>query len=463
MSNNSSLRFDGLLPYQRKSFEDFYEAFVTKNVAVNASDLGTGKTYVTSNLLAHFRESPQLIICPLSVVPTWKKVLKLFGAEADVVNYEKARMEKFGYGAWSYFDRGEKTYKRWTWGSEVDTICWDEVHRCGGDLTENSLLLRAAKRQGKRILMLSGTLAESPLKLKAIGYALDLYGPGQVSKDFRSFLFTNGCVPTPFGIKFTGRGFPGINPEERQKSVMSRIRGWIFPEYGTRLTVEDIGAEFPESQISAELYQTADDGREINRLYSELAAEVERWRNKSATDRNPEHPLTKRLRERELIELLKVGIFEDLATDALAEGHSVVIFVSFIPTLRALAERFPEAEIFYGDCSDRERQSALANFQSGDSNTILVQIDCGGTGVDLHDLVGGHPRYVLLSPGYSAVNLRQALRRVQRIGAKTKSIQRVVCVAGTVEEDVAKAIQRKSGNLDALNDEDLTPENLRTA
>ena len=51
--------------------------------------------------------------------------------------------------------------------------------------------------------------------------------------------------------------------------------------------------------------------------------------------------------------------------------------------------------------------------------------------------------------------MRQTLGRIWRDDAKTKSIQRIVCVANTVEEDVCRNVQQKLNNLDMLNDGDL--------
>lgn len=453
--------FEGLLPWQHGSYLELQSAFALRGIAVDASEMGTGKTYKAARLLTHF-DAPQLVVCPLSVVPTWERVLAKFGGEATVSNYEQVKIERNGLGRFVEFEYRKRKYRRWEWAPEIDTVVFDEVHRCGGEESGNSLLLRAAKRQSKRVLALSGTLAESPLQLRALGELLDLYGKGQPIGSWRSFLFCNGVVITPYGLKFTGRRFPGANTLERQKSVMSRIRSQIFPKWGTRLTIDEIGVDFPETQITTELYKTTNDV-EINRLYNELGAAVEQWRLRSAGDKNPDHPLTSKLRQRQFIELLKVPIFEDLAKDALGGGHSVVIFTSFLATIEALSAKFPEAEIFYGEMTSAQRRAALDRFQSNQSRMIIVQIDSGGTGVDLHDLDGRFPRYVLVSPGHSAKNLLQALKRVQRAEAKSKSLQRMVFVKGTAEEEVHRNLLRKVDNLNSLQDEDLIPNFLQVS
>ena len=63
----------------------------------------------------------------------------------------------------------------------------------------------------------------------------------------------------------------------------------------------------------------------------------------------------------------------------------------------------------------------------------------------------------IISPSYSVVTFKQCLGRVWRDGALSKSIQKIVFVAGTSEEAVCNKLQAKLNNLDAINDNDLSP------
>jgi len=51
--------------------------------------------------------------------------------------------------------------------------------------------------------------------------------------------------------------------------------------------------------------------------------------------------------------------------------------------------------------------------------------------------------------------MRQATGRVWRDSAKSKSIQKIVFVSGTVEEKVCNSVNQKLANLDLLNDGDM--------
>jgi superfamily II DNA or RNA helicase len=170
---------------------------------------------------------------------------------------------------------------------------------------------------------------------------------------------------------------------------------------------------------------------------------------------NKHNHLVIELRYRQQIELVKVPLFIDMIEEAKEEGFSVVVFVNFTETINAIASRINTTCIFDGTVGDNERERNKLRFQNNDEQVILVNVMSGGSGLSLHDLHGGHPRMSLISPSYSPVNMRQAIGRIWRDDAKTKAIQKLVCVAKTVEENVYNNVIKKLDNLDLLNDGDL--------
>ena len=101
--------------------------------------------------------------------------------------------------------------------------------------------------------------------------------------------------------------------------------------------------------------------------------------------------------------------------------------------------------------------SNIESFQDNRTKVILCALQAGGVGVNLHDLSGDAPRVSLISPSYSAIDLRQALGRIHRAGAKSPAIQKIIFAKDTVEEDVCYAVRAKLRNLDLINDNDITP------
>lgn len=99
---------------------------------------------------------------------------------------------------------------------------------------------------------------------------------------------------------------------------------------------------------------------------------------------------------------------------------------------------------------------AIESFQKNETNVCLCMVQAGGVAVSLHDLEGDHPRVALICPGWSAVELIQALGRIHRNGGKTPCLQKLIFADGTVEQIVQRKVKNKVDNLSALNDGDLS-------
>ena len=119
---------------------------------------------------------------------------------------------------------------------------------------------------------------------------------------------------------------------------------------------------------------------------------------------------------------MKVPTFVELVKDACEAHNSVVVFVSFRQTLEALSDRLVDhvdgLVTIHGEQSDEDRAEAIRLFQSNEAQVCVCMIQAGGTGLSLHDETGKWPRISLISPTFSAVELRQALGRVHRAVAR---------------------------------------------
>jgi hypothetical protein len=442
-------------PYQEKSIEHLLGVLARRNGAVDASDMGVGKTLVGVEIMKR-ADLPSLVVCPKAVMPGWKRTGDAQGIEFDILNYEMLRTGRTQYGGWRAPDLRHKS--RWfNWHPGVKRIVWDEVQRCKGFETGQSELLKSARRVGIQNIGLSATLADTPMEMDAIGYALGLHdsdspptlrNPAPLS--FYHWAHRYGCGGPPFG-------FYGGNDD------MVRLNAVLFPDCGVRVKKEDLGDLFPETQITAELY--AIDGAErLNALYADMAVALATLR--ARTDNYfMQDPFVAMLAERQKIELFKVPVFVDLTKDAVAQGMSVTIFVNFVLTLDEICKRLvTSCRIDGSQIGARGATIREANrqaFQDDEERVIACIGEAGGIGLDLHDVTGKHPRLSLISPGFNAKLLRQIFGRVQRVGGKSKSIQRVIFAEGTCEVGVHKCLSGKLNRLDGLQDGDLMPENLK--
>ena len=87
-----------LFSYQEKHLRNLITIFKTKNVAIDGSDTGTGKTFIASAITRFFNLKP-FIICPKSMISSWNNVLKKFNLiPLGIVNYETIKLGKY-YGS----------------------------------------------------------------------------------------------------------------------------------------------------------------------------------------------------------------------------------------------------------------------------------------------------------------------------------------------------------------------------
>lgn len=483
-----------LKPWQAASVDHLLAVLRQHDSAVDASDTGVGKTFV-GLAVAQALQLPTLVICPKIAVSNWEVTAsEFFGEKFSVINYENLRTGRTRYGIWANqkllsagrsfiytcqrclrryrseetidlcayqsigvhcFDTRTRPIKRgsFSFNPAVKFVIFDEVHRCGDLDSLHAEFLVAAKRQRIKHLMLSATLADTPLKLRGIGYSLDLHSDrsdevdagGRVTKkNYFAWAGKRGVRRDP---RFKGlKWFAGA---EEQKSIMAGVRAEIFPARGVRVRCEEIPG-FPEQVISADLIDLDEQATTaIKQLYEELEEEGKL-------------EITKILKVRQEIELQKIPAMFELASDRLGQGFSVGCFVNFRATAEELSRRMA-VPFIDGSVTGAKRDEIIRSFQSNDTRGLVLNSEAAGLSINLQDMDGEHPRFGIVSPPWSAVTFRQLTGRFRREGGKSKSFFKVLFAAGTVEVKMWRALRGKLDCLDSLNslnDNDLQPGNL---
>jgi superfamily II DNA or RNA helicase len=437
----------GLREWQVPLVAQLCSAMKANKAAIDGSDTGAGKTYVATAVARELKLKIG-VVCPKAVISAWKKVItKHFGMKPEfVLNYESVKTGKYkDIGVWKPISRNS-TREFFQWNLPKDTlIIFDESHRLKGHGTQNAEIAVAAKKQKYQILCCSATNAINPIELKATGLILGLY-----KKGFPQFLRDHDCEKGRFGWEFGG-----------DKTVLKKLHTELFLKRGVRIRKEDIKG-FPDCEIIAEAYNLDDvSEKEAKLVYAEMNRELSllsiKCKNTAEWKINA---MVIQLRARQKSELLKVPLFVEMVEDALEEGQSVAVFLNFSETIRALSKRLNTNCIVWGENKGDERDKNIDGFQADQHRVILVNMQAGGSGLSLHDLNGKYPRLALISPTPSAVNLRQALGRIHRDGAKSKSMQKIIFIANTEEEDTCDRVKAKLENLDTINDGDVLVGNI---
>lgn len=421
-----------------------------RGVAHDGADTGTGKTYVAAWIAAQL-QLETLVICPLSVVPTWRAVLADAGVTATVMNFELAhrrlgKLKPWGSGSFFVFEK--------QWG----LVIFDESHRTSGDTTINSKMLIAAKRQKAMILSLSATAADSVLRFKALGYALNLHS----LVDYRSWLFSYGVQEKPIYGRggrqvLQKNGQPAMKLEIGKKAnavAMARLHEQIFGAggRGARMRISEI-PNFPSVQTEVRLLD--DCPASVAKLSDELQTF---YKQRNTLAQFSEDEMAKLVHWRMAAEVAKIPHLLDMAEDAL-ETSRVAIFCCFKRTVEELTlaaekRKWKYAFVVGGQHPD-ERQAAIDDFQANKLDLIILNIQAGSVGLSLHDKVTQMPRTAIICPSWSATELIQALGRCRRDGGGFAQNFLVYWSTG-VEARVASAVRRKLDNLSLLNDAELS-------
>jgi len=425
------------LQWQREGIDKVVGILKEHSAALEASGTGYGKTYVAA-FAAKQLGLRAAVVCPKSVIPAWVRTLEDVGVDYYfVTNYEMLRSTKHErYGGWKIKNR------KYEWRIPRDCVLvFDEVHRCKNYKSQNAKFLRAAREWGGKVLMMSATVAESPEHMSAIGYALKLF---QEPTHYLSWAWQYGFRKSGFAFEFMGGA-----------AELQAMHAAIFPDKGHRVRVEDIHG-FPENRVEVVAVPVDNVA-----LYDELMAKLAELEEKRDRDGFTAEGMTELLRSRQEAELLKAPAMADMAIDLVEAGHSVPIFVNFRGTHELIKQRVHAAGIKFaeiiGGQDTVQRQLEIDSFQSDRARVMVSMIQAGGVGIDLHDTHGHHSRVSLISPGFAAVELKQALGRSCRAGGKTKTIQRICFAADTIEEKIRWAVKNKLDRMDTINDGDLAP------
>ncbi len=494
-----------LLEYQVPHLMKLYNSLDKKNRAIDASDTGTGKTYTAIAVCKMLKCNP-FIICPKSVVTNWVNVCKYFNCElVGIANYEMIKsckyynksfkMEKCPYITKETVKKEKKvkipksryeTLENIKFIKSIDKnllletfqklidneikqkedeipdkfipdynlnfpentiVILDEAHRCKnlGSLT-NKLLL-ALNKTNTKILMLSATLSDKIECFKPFGIMLGFYKEQSCFADWVKYQATLRHIFNKEHIN--------IKDDENKIKLIHKA---IFPDFGARMKIKDLGDLFPKNNIISTCYYLQNHD-EVNKQYKEINESINELKNKETKA----NVLVKILRARQKIEMLKIPLIIDLIEEAIDnnENNSIVIFLNYRETMEQIKNilnedmKIKNISLIIGEQKIKERDKHIDKFQDNSNKIMLCMVQAGNVGISLHDLHGDNPRISLISPSWSGQDMKQVFGRIHRAGAKSPAIQKLLYVANTYEEKVCELLQNKIKNIDILNDGDF--------
>jgi superfamily II DNA or RNA helicase len=500
--NNAILNHINLLEYQTIHYSNIKKSIINHSRALDASDTGTGKTFVSVKLCNELGLIPW-VICPKSVVSSWHRVIKQGGIKKFyIITYEQLMLSTNLIEKTSLNDSNE-----YDWKFESNSIfkdkqkekylfIYDEAHKCKNIKTINSKILVSLSKYPVKILLLSATIIDKPLYFIPFGMVLGFYKNVQEGIDWMS------------GI---------INTNSKSTNPMLPIHKILFPQYASRMRIDDTVDVFKDNKIIFEgidmknyweiekkydkinkileynkenkkslnikktkSTKSTHSNKDIDNSDSDKNSnsdknsdaeidlnkdinyrnetdinngkydEIETETNKTGTKKNNGIGRIQKIRQE--IELLRIDTIYEMTLKYINKGKSVAIFVNFTETIKQLASRLNSNCIIWGSQSLKERSKAIDDFCSDKSRIIICNTMSAGTGISLHDTLGQFPRVSVISPTWSAQDLIQVLGRIHRAMGKTDCEQLIMFCKGTIEESIGNVIKQKINNIRMFND-----------
>ena len=444
----------GLKDWQKPLAEKMADVLGRERAFLCAANTGAGKTYLACDVIKRLG-IPALVVCPKIARTQWRSVLEGMGVEDKVIGV--INPENLIASKRNPFYSHEDGWKNIPEGPVL--LIFDELHRsCSGvyKLSKPGQKGQGCKQAlmaarwvnkstpGHKVLALTATPADSPLKMQTLGYLMGFHS--FVAPSFYDWCRRHGC-----SMQARGRqaAFAFTRDRLRAKAIMEGIRKDMGERFMS-ITPNEIPG-FPEETREVVLVDLAKEDHEaLVRAYEEMPELMKKPSRDS---------MVKLLRLRQQAEFCKASVLAKMAKDEVEDGNSVFIAISFTDARLRIQMELEKAGVpfgaIYGGQKESERNGMIDAFQQNRTHVIIGMMQACGVALSLHDTKHERPRVSLISPSYSASELLQALGRIRRVGG-THATQRIVLAAGSVEERVARAVSGKVDNIGALTDADLS-------
>jgi SWI/SNF-related matrix-associated actin-dependent regulator 1 of chromatin subfamily A len=410
-----------LRPYQIEGVEKILK--LGRDVLL-ADEPGLGKTVQVAEVVNRTRPAGVRVVCPASLRLNWARELEVWltfrPAAVEIMSYEAVVSAKDAL-------------------AEVDLLVFDEAHYLknpDAKRTRKCLALAAKKR-----LFLTGTpVVNRPMDLypmlNAMGLAVSRVDYGKRYCDgFLQVVKWNPRTRRPMRTVWNFSG--ASNVEElsallKSKCMVRRTKAEVLSELPAK-TRQVVELDIPLS-ATPEAVRTA--------VYPDFASA-------DAAGVSPDVAFRDLSAVRLETALHKLPHVIAYIQDLLEEEEKLVVFAWHREVIDALAASLPRAVKLHGGMSDRAKDRAVQDFQTGDARVFVGQITAAGTGITLTAADTAVFAEIDWVPG----NVTQAEDRLHRIGQSNPVRIIHLVQAGSVDCRMVRALVAKQEVIDAVNDD----------
>ena len=428
--------------------------------------LGTGKSRCAITFSQEIGARRTLILCPLSVCDAWRDQFEKFAPDTEVVILNKRSVAKKREEAAAGLERARAYAKPcvivvnyesarnmplsgFLESIEFDLLVMDESHRIKSHNGATSKWVSKLARTCTRRVALTGTpMPHSPLDIFAQARALTL---GDFEIYGKSYFRFRRKYAKMGG--FGGKQVVGFQQLDDLRERMSRFT------FQADRSVLDLPPAIHDRRIVHLAPKARRMYTELDTLFCTMVKEGEISASNALVKLLRLQQLTSGVASLEDIDGSKIHVRVDTAKeDAMVDiftdlpaDEPVVVFGRFrgdMDTIHRAAERSGRTSL---ELSGTRRE--LSEWQAGAAPILAVQIQAGGTGIDLTRAC-----YVLFSSvGFSLGDYEQALARAHRPGQDRPVYYIHLVAKDTVDEKVYAALRKRKNLVEAVLEDIYNP------
>jgi SWI/SNF-related matrix-associated actin-dependent regulator 1 of chromatin subfamily A len=422
------------LPFNPYEFQvEDAKKIVGMKRALIGHDMGCGKTLIATMVGESLKDERKLVVCPESLRLNWEKEIKQFNKDADVnIIYSNTKQVDLTHD-WTIM--GFATVRKFAPliinSSDINCMFVDESHNCkavdngGKPKSQVAQSVLAISDKVDYCYPMTGT--PMPTRTK------DLYNTFRMLKEFsdnRGFF--------KFGQKYCGAYNNGFGWDYSGSSNEQELSS-LLNEYMIRRTKKEVLPNLQKQRIFIPL-ESSLMSREVKQNEKDLHCpnDEQTFMGLAMSGRN-------------LLSQCKIKSAIELAETHLNAEESVVIVSEFNETLDKLQEKFgDDACCIRGGMSDKAKQQAIDDFQSGKKSVCLLNMKAGGVGITL---TKAHTM-IMCDYDWTPANMTQVEDRICRTGQEHLcNIEYLHFPNSTLDNVFIEMITNKSEIIDKVVDD----------
>lgn len=429
-----------LMPYQHTGAE----FLSTRRFAFLADGMGLGKTAQAIEACRLIGASKIVVVCPAVAKVNWQREFDAWlgshpsdlSVRPYIISYDKLA--------------SSGSERKIISEMNADVLILDEAHYLKTRTTKRTIAIYGKHCLGvgiassaKRVWLLSGTPCPnnaSELFPHLRGLWPELVMRGEKPMNYVEFI-TEYCVTTatPFGLKILAN-----KNKDRLKAILKRII--------LRRRAEDVLTDLPP--MSWHMVPVEPDSviPDLDALEKDIA--VAALKEALTADGVIEGASVALASLRRVTGLAKANLAARMIEDELESGayEKIVVFFQHLDVGKSLIEslkRFGVVSIS-GSTTTTQRQNAIDSFQANPQVRVFIgQLQACSTAITLH----ASNQVMFVEQSWTPSDNAQAAKRCHRIGQNKPVFVRMLGLAKSVDEAVAKVLARKSQMITELMEE----------